>query len=130
LRVMMLPSIFLKLALFLKEPKSAANITKYIEQGGHIASPFLILEIPEEWDEGDFSKPARVKGHEGRNRMIALQELEENQPQEVHIFPQGLRNRHMTPEFIKNMNNQLIPERQEQPISGPFWSDVLNARAK
>jgi len=130
LRVMMLPSIFLKLALFLKEPKSAANITKYIEQGGHIASPFLILEIPEEWDDGDFSETARVIGHEGRNRMIALQELERNQPQEVHIFPQGLRNRHMTPEFIKNMNNQLIPERQEQPISGPFWSDVLNARAK
>ena len=130
LRVMMRPSTFLKLALPLKEPKSSADIIKHIEQGGHIASPFLILEIPAEWDDGDFSKPARITGHEGRNRMIALQELEENQPQEVHIFPQGLRNKHMTPEFIKNMNNQLIPERQEQPISGPFWSDVLNARAK
>ena len=62
--------------------------------------------------------------------MKALQELEGTQHQEVHIFPRGLRNRHMTPEFLKNLNKWLIPERQEQPISGPFWSDVLNTKTK
>ena len=130
LRVMMQPSTFLKLALPLKEPKSSADIIKHIEQGGHIASPFLMINIPDEWDDGDFSTPARVTGHEGRNRMKALQELEGTQHQEVHIFPIGLRNRHMTPEFLKNLNKWLIPERQEQPISGPFWRDVLNTKTK
>lgn len=130
LRVMMRPSTFLKLALPLKEPKSSADIIKHIEQGGHIASPFLMIDIPDEWDNGDFSTPARVTGHEGRNRMKALQELEGTQHQEVHIFPRGLRNRHMTPEFLKNLNKWLIPERQEQPLSGPFWRDVLNIGTK
>ena len=130
LRVMMQPSIFLKLAAELKEPTSAKGIMSHLEQGGHIASPFLMINIPDEWDDGDFSTPARVTGHEGRNRMKALQELEGTQHQEVHIFPRGLRNRHMTPEFLKNLNKWLIPERQEQPISGPFWSDVLNTKTK
>ena len=130
LRVMMRPSTFLKLALPLKEPKSSADIIKHIEQGGHIASPFLMIDIPDEWDNGDFSTPARVTGHEGRNRMKALQELEGTQHQEVHIFPRGLRNRHMTPEFLKNLNKWLMPERQEHPISGPFWRDVLNIGTK
>lgn len=125
-RVMMRPSTFLKLALELKEPTSVNSIMSHIEQGGHIASPFLIIDIPAEWDDGDFSNPARVTGHEGRNRTKALQELEGTQHQEVHIFPRGLRNRHMTPEFLKNLNKWLIPERQEQPLSGPFWRDVLN----
>ena len=90
----------------------------------------LMIDIPDEWDNGDFSTPARVTGHEGRNRMKALQELEGTQHQEVHIFPRGLRNRHMTPEFLKNLNKWLMPERQEHPISGPFWRDVLNIGTK
>jgi predicted chitinase len=121
LRVMMRPSTFLKLALELKEPTSMNDIMSHIEQGGRIASPLLTIDTPAEWDEGDFSAPARVVGHEGRNRMKALQKLEGDQPQEVHIFPRGLRNRHMTPEFLENLNKWLIPEQQKQPIKGDFW---------
>jgi hypothetical protein len=127
LRVRMCPSVFLMLSAPLTEPSSAKSILQHLEQGGKPAAPFLLIDIPPEWDDGDLSQPARVSGHEGRNRMIALQEFEGNQSQEVHIFPRGLRNRHMTPEWINRLNNSLIPERRDEPVDGPFWLEVTNA---
>lgn len=121
LRVSMKPHTFLELAAPLEEHTSVNSMIMHIEQGGHLAAPFLIIDIPEEWNEGDLSRPARITGHEGRNRMVALQQLEGNLHQEVHIFPRGYRNRHMTPDWIAKLNSQLFPERRDAPIQGPFW---------
>lgn len=122
LRVRMIPSTFLKLAAPLGEQVSVKSMIKHVEEGGHLAAPFLLVTIPKEWEEGDPSRPARITGHEGRNRMIALQHLEPDEYQEVHIFPTGgLRNRHLTPDWIASLNRKLFPEREADPIKGPFW---------
>ena len=123
LRVKMRPSIFLKLAAPLEE-KSSLDVKNRIASGGSIASPYLVIAIPKEWMDGDFSKPARVETHEGRNRMKAILEVEGNEPIEVHLFfADGVRNRHLTNKMINAMNNSIIPEESEQTISGPFWSE-------
>jgi len=72
LRTAMRPSTFLRLAAPLGQEHSA-ELEKYIADGGAIGAPFLEIKIPMEWDDGDFSKPAQVAGHEGRNRMTAVQ---------------------------------------------------------
>jgi hypothetical protein len=125
LRVRMSPEVFLKLAARLTEPTSSKAILQHLEQGGKLAAPFLLIDIPEEWEDGDLSRPASVSGHEGRNRMIALQDFEGTQAQEVHIFPRQYRNRHMTPKWIEKLNSQLYPERSAEPISGPFWRELI-----
>lgn len=104
LRVQMKPSMFLKLAAKLGTPQSAGQLADYIKQGGAIGAPFLDIQIPDEWldTEPDYEKPARIAGHEGRNRMIAVQRVEGDAPVEVHLFFRGgLRRRHLTPEIIE-----------------------------
>lgn len=111
LRVQMTPSTFLKLAHRLETPESVDYIIDYIKQGGAIGSPFLLINIPDGWWDDDFSKTARVIGHEGRNRMTAIQKVEGNKPVEVHLFfysTQEVRARHLTPEIIENLKKQLL----------------------
>lgn len=106
LRVSMKPSVFLSLAAHLPSPTSVDYIVQHMENGGALGSPFLIVEIPEQWLDGNFNglNFARVIGHEGRNRMLAIQKLEGDDPVEVHIFPYGeLRRRHLTPEIIEQL---------------------------
>lgn len=106
LNVQMKPSMFLKLAAHLSNPQSAAELADYIKQGGAIGAPFLSIELPEEWFDNtpDYNKPARISGHEGRNRMIAVQKVEGDNPVEVHLFFRGgLRRRHLTPEIIERL---------------------------
>jgi len=123
LRVRMKPYTFLKLAAPLGEQISVKSMIQHVQEGGHLAAPFLLVTIPDEWEEGDLSRPARITGHEGRNRMVALQQLEGTQHQEVHIFPTGgLRNHHLTPDWVARLNEYLFPEREDDPIKGPFWS--------
>ena len=110
LRVQMTPITFLKLAHRLEEPVSVDYIVDYIKKGGAIGSPFLLINIPDGWWEGDFSKVARVIGHEGRNRMTAIEKVEGNTPVEVHLFfysDREVRARHITPEIIENLKKQL-----------------------
>ena len=75
-----------------------------------MGAPFLTLDIPEDWREGQFSEYAQVRGHEGRNRMIAIQKVEGDDPVEVHIFPRGLRARHLTPEIVEQLQVAMIAE--------------------
>lgn len=110
LRVLMKPSVFLKLARPLNEPRSADYIAQHLEAGGALGAPFLTLDIPEDWREGQFSEYAQVRGHEGRNRMIAIQKVEGDDPVEVHIFPRGLRARHLTPEIVEQLQVAMIAE--------------------
>lgn len=123
LRVMMAPSVFLKLAAKLGADAND-KIKQHIKNGGAIGAPFLQINIPEEWDDGNFNVPAIVRTHEGRNRMTAILELEGDNPIEVHLFfGAGMRRRHITPAIIKELNSRLIPERKTESdvLVGPFF---------
>jgi spore germination cell wall hydrolase CwlJ-like protein len=110
LRVLMKPSVFLSLAAHLSEPSSVDYIVQHMKDGGALGSPFLIVDIPEKYFEGDFTglNFAKVVGHEGRNRMLAIQKVEGDEPCEVHIFGYGeLRKRHFTPEIIEQLETAM-----------------------
>lgn len=125
LRVMMRPSTFLRLAAPLGQEHSA-ELEKYIADGGAIGAPFLEIKIPPEWDDGDFSASAQVAGHEGRNRMTAIQKLEGDAPIEVHIFPRGgYRGRDITPEFKSALARGLQAEKATNIVPGPLFEDGL-----
>ena len=118
LRVLMKPSVFLSLAAHLSEPSSVDYIVQHMKDGGALGSPFLIVDIPEKYFEGDFTglNYAQVVGHEGRNRMLAIQKLEGDAPVEVHIFGYGeIRKRHFTPEIIEQL--QLAMRNQDGKLT-------------
>jgi len=122
LRVKMSPKTFIDLAAPL-DGEPSENIIKHIQDGGKIGSPFFIIQIPQQWEDGDFSIPAQVVGHEGRNRMLAIAKTQGNTPIEVHLFfSQGLRNRHITDDFKKALNNGLVKERSKSIVKGPLFS--------
>lgn len=125
LRTTMRPSTFLRLAAPLGQEHSA-ELEKYISDGGAIGAPFLEIKIPQEWDDGDFSKPAQVAGHEGRNRMTAIKKLEGDAPVEVHILPRGgYRARDITPEFKAALAKSLYAEKSTSLVTGPLFEDEL-----
>jgi hypothetical protein len=118
LRVLMKPSVFLSLAAHLPSPTSVDYIVQHMKDGGALGSPFLIVDIPEKYFEGDFTglNYAKVVGHEGRNRMLAIQKVEGDEPCEVHIFGYGeLRARHFTPEIIEQL--QLAMRNQDGKLT-------------
>ena len=127
LRILMKPSVFLSLAAHLPSPTSVDYIVQHMEKGGALGSPFLIVDIPEEYFEGDFTglNYARVVGHEGRNRMLAIQKLEGDDPVEVHIFGYGeIRRRHLTPEIIEQL--QLAMRSQDGKLTfAPAGGDLF-----
>lgn len=122
-RVMMKPSIFLKLAAPDDILSSKNGLKKYIEDGGKIASPMLYIDMPTEWLEGDFSKQSAIDGHEGRNRMAALQELYGDTEIETHLFVRYRRSRHITEEILAKLNETLISE-TGVPMKGPFFNRI------
>jgi hypothetical protein len=122
-RVLMKPSVFLKLAASAHEYISSTGLKKHIEDGGKVASPFLYISLPEEWDvDGVFDKNVpRVSGHEGRNRCKAILDLYGDQEIEVHLlYRNGVRSRHITPDILHNLNLALINENGKM-IKGPFF---------
>lgn len=122
LRVLMRPLTFLKLAAPLNGTVSP-TIQQHIKSGGSIAAPFLRIKFPEKWFKGDFSDHASVLGHEGRNRMHSVLEIEGDDPIEVHLFFNAeVRRRHLTPEIIEKLNSELSPENKQFTIlRGPFF---------
>ena len=124
LRILMRPKTFLRLAAPLnrKEARSADNIKQHIQQGGSIASPFLVVDIPGGWNVGDFSTPAKVISHDGRNRMWAVEEEEGNDPIEVHMFfTDGFRNRDIKLEWIEQLKQGLIMQGTSTVAKGPLF---------
>lgn len=121
LRVLMKPSVFLKLATPLVTDINP-KVQQWIQDGGAIAAPFLEIELPDQWRQGDFSEPAQVVGHEGRNRMTVVRKIEGDAPVEVHLFfPGGYRARHLTPEYLKALQQGLYMERTKAVLHGPIW---------
>ena len=122
LRVKMKPSIFLKLALPLDKDASVDYIKNHLAKGGSLGSPFLDISIPGEYEDGDYTKPATVAGHEGRNRMKAILQTEGDDPVEVHLFfRHGLRARDINDDIKKSLRNGLINQKKTQIVSGPIF---------
>lgn len=127
LRVLMRPSVFLGLASTLnrEQASSVDYIKQQLAQGRGIASPWLVIDIPQAWDQNNLDAPARVVSHEGRNRMYAAMETDGDLPLEVHLFfSGGLRRRHIKPAWIAQLNQQLIAQGRTKPTTGPFFSQL------
>ena len=120
LRVAMKPSTFLDLAAPLHD-KDNSEMEEYIRNGGAIGAPFLDIVIPQEWDDGDFTKFAKIQGHEGRHRMKAIMAVEGDTPIEVHLFPKYYRARDLTPDFIKHLNEGIYAEKSTRLVRGPLF---------
>lgn len=100
---MMRPSKFLELAHKLDSPKehSVDYITSEINKGKAIGSPFLNVDF----------ETGRVKGHEGRHRMLAAQKVNGDQHVPVHIFGRGEdRARHLDKEAIHAFRRKMTSE--------------------
>jgi len=113
LRVKMKPSAFLHLALPISDADatSADGLKHYIKSGGKIGSPFFTIIIPNEWHDGDFEKPAKIRDHEGRNRMKAVHALYGDVDVEVHFFfTNGIRAKNITDEWVSEMKKGIISE--------------------
>lgn len=63
---------------------------------------------------------ARIYGHEGRNRMMAIKEMFGNIPVETHLFFGKYRRYMISSNMIQQINSQLINE-NGQPVTGPFF---------
>jgi hypothetical protein len=127
LRVLMRPSTFLRLALPLESDQYVKRMEDHIEAGGAIGAPFLSIDIPQAWEQTppDFAEPAEVKSHDGRHRMMAIRRLEGDRPVEVHLFPIGLRNRHITPEWREALRRSMISQRSHNGVArGPLFQDA------
>ena len=122
LRVKMRPSIFLKLTPPLGLSTDLPRMRDYIEQGGAIAAPQLYLDIPRAWQtDDDFARAARVQSHEGRHRMQAILELEGDDPVETHLFPLGMRRRHLTDDMIEHLKQRLVSQGLNRLVQGPLF---------
>lgn len=100
---MMRPSKFLELAHKLESPKehSVDHITNEIKKGKPIGSPFLNVDF----------ETGRVKGHEGRHRMLAAQRVNGDQHVPVHIFGQGEdRARHLDKDAIHAFRRKMTSQ--------------------
>lgn len=109
LRVLMSPQIFLRLAAKAghgKRSESVEYLVNAILSGEAVAPPFLNIEVPDSWvdDSAEDSGIAKVVGHEGRHRMMALAQVYGmNYPIEVHIIPKFYRRRHITSDWIDSL---------------------------
>ncbi len=127
MRVLMRPETFLSLASELSRDRadSVDYIKEHLKNGGKIGSPWLDVDIPAAWDDGDLTMPAKVVGHEGRNRMYAVLELYGNDPIEVHIFPKGgLRSRDLKPQMRTRMSDSMIPQGRILSKHGPLFKEI------
>jgi hypothetical protein len=134
LRVMVKPSVFLKLAAPHPDPRSD-YIEKYIASGEPIGAPFLSIHIPQEWFsdettynnvvEGNLTETAEISGHEGRHRMTAILKHYGDEPVETHLLFSGLRRRHLTDNMIARLNKSIFSQ-TDKLINGPWFELTAN----
>jgi hypothetical protein len=126
MQVMMKPSMFLKLAHDIGKPSDSLEFLKnHIKSGNAIGPPFLSIDLKD--DESGKINPiqdtAKVSGHEGRHRALAIMELYGDIPMLVHLFFPQYRARELTPDIKQQLNSNLISQRGV-PLTGPFWKEV------
>jgi regulator of replication initiation timing len=118
---MMRPSKFLELAADIDKPKqSSLNfIRDSIDEGRGVGSPFLSLDF----------KTGKIKGHDGRHRMMVIQEKNGDEPVPVHIFGEGEgRARSLNEGKINAFASNLTSERGNQSsdnFSEAFLEDAV-----
>lgn len=121
LQVKMRPSMFLKLARPLDDAGVNPEVAQHMEKGGKIAYPWLDFAEPIEWEQGDFSKDARVRTHEGRNRMHKWIKMKGDDPIQVNIFfKHANRRKYITPEMIEKLSQGAFNE-TGQWVNGPLF---------
>lgn len=121
--VMMLPSVFRRLATAADRSDTAGDMIKKIKDGESIATPWLDIDII-----GEPSNPTEVKvtGHEGRARADAFKALNGDVPMPVQLQLVGLRARNLSPEFFAWIEkNGLTAERSSTKVKPAaqkyFW---------
>jgi hypothetical protein len=113
---MLKPSAFAELALEDESTERAKGIAKMILKGYAVGIPFFNISLGDE-DKG----PAKITGHEGRARMLAVKMANGDVPVPVHCFLQhGLRARDLTPERIAILKRGVFAERSERFIVKAF----------
>jgi hypothetical protein len=127
-RVLMKPSLFLKLAAPLPEGKSVEFFKERLKNKEGIGSPMLYIAVPREWKEEKFDTGVpKVDGHEGRNRMTAIKEVEGDDPVEVHIILKSRsvewRNRHITQKIKNELNKGMNKETVDSLVDGPLFTE-------
>jgi hypothetical protein len=127
LRTVMRPSTFLKLSLPLdendpEEQKTVQHLARQINDQG-FGAPFLTIAVPEDWESGDFSLEAKVRDHDGRHRMLAIQQEEGDNPVETHIFIPHFRRRDITEPIIKQLRNGILNQNGHY-VGGPIFGDA------
>lgn len=121
LQVQMRPSMFLKLALPLEANAENSEVAAHMERGGKIAYPWLDIAEPQEWEDGDFSKEAKVRTHEGRNRMKKWVQMKGDAPIQVNIFFKNAnRRKFITPDMITKLSQGVYGE-SGQWVNGPLF---------
>lgn len=81
---------------------TVAATRKAIEQGEGVGPPFLIVDLVTEGaDAGSFT----VRNHEGRGRMMAINEIDPDTPVPVHVFGRRSisRGTDITPEMLEGL---------------------------
>jgi len=124
LRVFINPRTYLALAKPMSDDNSdkttIAWLVQQLQQGRAFGSPFFDISIPIEWEDNDFSSPAKIVGHDGRHRMAAILEVYGNDPVEVHLFPRYYRNHNMTAKWIAALNQHVVSE-HHRLVTGPWF---------
>ena len=124
---MMKPNDFLSFAASADRSEDAASITKLIEQGYGIGSPFLILDI--ERDKSEKITGMKIKGHEGRARCVALTKLQPSIDIPVHFLLYGeTRARHVDKQMISLLNTSIRAEKTESVVANKINSIWLNGK--
>ena len=127
LQVAMRPSMFLKLSLPLDknspdEQATIQHLKQKINDPG-FGAPFLTINVPEAWENDDFSLEAKVRDHDGRHRMYAIIDEQGDRPVETHIFLPHFRRRDITDGIIENLRNGMLNQ-AGQYVSGPIFGDA------
>jgi hypothetical protein len=122
--VMMRPSSFLAVSEPMGAPRDGfAHVLDAVRRGEAIASPFLKVDFPEG------GGPPEIHGHEGRHRMLAVLETVGDVEIPVHVFPRGLRARHVTGEMIDRLRAAALRENQtgrpDEVVEGPLFGDAV-----
>jgi hypothetical protein len=121
---MLKPSAFAELALEDDSTARAKGIAKMILKGYAVGIPFFNVSLGDE-DNG----PAKITGHEGRARMLAVKMANGDVPVPVHCFLQhGLRARDLTPDRIDVLKRGVFAERSQNFVLKAFSTMYVNGK--
>jgi hypothetical protein len=117
---MMKPSRFLMLSHKLlpnERPGRIEALTQHLAAGNPIGSPFLGVGF----DDEDPEKFGKVRQHDGRHRMRAIQALQGDTPVPVHVFGSySDRARDITPEQIAKLRARMRSQENGIPLIDNF----------